>query len=385
MHNYGYSATQTEEIRAYPQPVKRFLARMTDRSLFAVVAVLLWILILKRTPVLAVGWKETIFGMVSLVVSVMIEALWLSTIGTTPGKWLFGIHLSMGNGRKLEFTDAFRRGMKRLIFAEAFYIPIISLITLHKSYKNCKQGIVMDYDDYVVYDVKNVPFVLGIIGTIAAEGVAFVLSVVLSIVFMTVPNSGDITTEQFIENYNHLVDYTYTKDTTRRMDEILRFDTRELSGIRYERASITFERHGEGDILEGISTRISAYDDGLYEYRHELLFMTMSLGEGSIKDRLDILFNKVYGMGLDKDVSFTYGKVECEYSVEIDNYKLFYGENIYSKNRGFTRFTYGKNPDGSVNYDEANITEHGRGRHSFEKIKDGEDGTLIINYHINKK
>ena len=63
-----------------------------------------------------------------------IEALFLSTLRTTPGKWLFGIKVITQSGNKLRYRTAISRALLVFIQGQALMIPLVSLITLIMSY-----------------------------------------------------------------------------------------------------------------------------------------------------------------------------------------------------------------------------------------------------------
>ena len=321
MYNYGYSAAQTEEIRAYPQPVKRFLARMTDFALSAVVTYAIYVFILGRAPIFAGIKDSAIFVMAAGAVSAFIEALMLCLFGTTVGKALFGIRITGGYGRKLGFKDALTRNFKRFLIGEGLMLPIISLVRMYKSYTACKDGNIMDYDDYTVYDVRERHVVLSAVGAVICAVTVFALTIVLTVCGMAAPNKGDINTEQFIENYNYLVDYTYSSDNTRKLDDTMRFVS-EDGAQPYENTSNNFYRIGKGEIIDGIELKIIGRN---YNYRYfhdfteEMDFIIMSLADSSLSDRFSMLKNGT-GVGLEQDISLEFGDTKVEYTIMKDNF-----------------------------------------------------------------
>jgi len=321
MYNYGYSATQTEEIRAYPQPIKRFLARMTDFALSAVVTYAIYVFILGRAPIFA-GMKDSaVFVMAAGAVSAFLEALMLCLFGTTPGKALFGIRITGGYGRKLGFRDALTRNFRRFLIGEGLMLPIISLVRMYKSYTACKNGNIMDYDDYTVYDIKHENIAVGIMGMAVCGAFSVLLVAYMTLMGMAPPNRGEITTEQFIENYNYLVDYTYSSDINRKLDDTMRFVSK--NGAQpYENTSNNFYRIGKGEIIDGIELKIVGRN---YNYRYfhdfteEMDFIIMSLADSSLSDRFNMLKNGT-GVGLEQDISLEFGDTKVEYTIVKDNF-----------------------------------------------------------------
>lgn len=85
---------------------------------------------------LLLGWALVFAG----------EPLLLSTWGTTPGKWLLGLELRDGEGRKLSRTEALERVWGVLWKGYGCEIPGYSLYRLYKSYRACGSGEGMPYD-----------------------------------------------------------------------------------------------------------------------------------------------------------------------------------------------------------------------------------------------
>ncbi|MBQ7093914.1 MAG: RDD family protein [Clostridia bacterium] len=390
MYNYRYSATQTEEIRAYPQPVKRFLARMTDFALSAVVTYAIYVFILGRAPIFAGIKDSAIFVMAAGAVSAFLEAVMLCLFGTSVGKVLFGIRITGGYGRKLGFRDALTRNFKRFLIGEGLMLPIISLVRMYKSYTACKDGNIMDYDDYTVYDVRERPVVLSAVGAVICAVTAFALTIVLTVCGMSVPNKGDINTEQFIENYNYLVDYTYSLDINRKLDDTMRFVS-EDGAKPYENTSVSFERIGKGEILDGIGLKIKGFNYNyryFYDYGNEMEFIVMSLADTGFADNFAVLKYGSMGLGLDNDVTVQFADIKAEYSVRMENYKLDIRQNADSKHSGGTFVSSGlvKNPDGTYTKDDSKAfsVSFGRGRHMFGPVDEEQKSTLEMNFRAEK-
>ena len=390
MYNYGYSVTQTEEIRAYPQPIKRFLARMTDFTLSAVVTYAIYVFILGRAPIFAGIKDSAVFVMAAGAVSAFIEAVMLCLFGTTPGKALFGIWLIGGYGRKLGFRDALTRNFKRFLIGEGLMLPIISLVRMYKSYTACKDGIIMDYDDYTVYDVKHENIAVGIMGMAVCGALSVLLVVYMTLMGMAPPNRGEITTEQFIENYNYLVDYTYSLDINRKLDDTMRFVS-EDGAKPYENTSVSFERIGKGEILDGIGLKIKGFNYNyryFYDYGNEMTFIVMSLADTGFADNFAVLKYGSMGLGLDNDVTVRFADIKAEYSVRMENYKLDIRQNADSKHSGGTFVSSGlvKNPDGTYTKDDSKAfsVSFGRGRHMFGPVDEEQKSILEMNFHAEK-
>jgi uncharacterized RDD family membrane protein YckC len=129
--------------------LKRFFARTIDYSIGGIVVGLLITHInifdnfLVRAIVIGgVIWRsdslriplEFILGYLVILVWGLVEAIMLSTWGTTPGKWVFRITLRNSNGEKLTFPDALKRSILVLSGGLGLGLPIVFLVTCILSY-----------------------------------------------------------------------------------------------------------------------------------------------------------------------------------------------------------------------------------------------------------
>ncbi len=74
--------------------------------------------------------SDNLFALVAIFAWVFIESLFLSTTGTTPGKWLFRIRLIPPSGEKPDYSTALSRSFKVWWRGLGIGFPLVSLITL---------------------------------------------------------------------------------------------------------------------------------------------------------------------------------------------------------------------------------------------------------------
>jgi|SRR5690554_2183510 len=77
------------------------------------------------------------------------EALFLFIIGTTPAKWLFGIHVKGGDGENLSFFQSLSRAFQVYISGEGLAIPIITLFSRISCYRSLRANGKMSWDSSV--------------------------------------------------------------------------------------------------------------------------------------------------------------------------------------------------------------------------------------------
>ena len=111
-------------------PWARFYARSIDYMLFYVLLDLAWPewrFHLLTTSVL-------LFSIVVLFAWTLPEALLLSVLGTTPGKWVLGLRVERKDGGALRIGEAWMRAVSVWLRGQGAGIPIVSLFTLGKAY-----------------------------------------------------------------------------------------------------------------------------------------------------------------------------------------------------------------------------------------------------------
>lgn len=111
--------------------------------------------------------NDTILGLVMLAVAVPVQALLLSTWGTTFGKALLGIKVTK-DGRKLYFGEAFKRELGVYLVGFGLGIPIVSVFTQIAAYDHLKKQGASSWDQ----DRGNVvthsnPSTIGIVAAVA--------------------------------------------------------------------------------------------------------------------------------------------------------------------------------------------------------------------------
>ncbi len=131
IENVGISST-TPVSAPQVRPWVRFWARMVDYALFAVFAGVALSYICPtatRFPSLILLFLAYIF----------VEALMLSSWGSTPGKALLKVKVRMHDGTKLLYFDALRRAFRVLWQGQGLCIPIVSLIANFCAYRRLRR------------------------------------------------------------------------------------------------------------------------------------------------------------------------------------------------------------------------------------------------------
>lgn len=157
---YNEQACKYQEINQ-KRPWVRWFARMCDYFIFNFMLSFIFYGIAINAPIFYWG-----FGMLFL--WNFVEALYLTTWGTTPGKWLLGTSVRDIYGNKLTYQAALSRGFSVWARGMGLGLPIVSLVTLITSYNQLNKPLGKTPWDieggYVVQHTKLNP--LGVIAVI---------------------------------------------------------------------------------------------------------------------------------------------------------------------------------------------------------------------------
>lgn len=218
-------STETNEIQApLKAPWRRFFARSLDLGLLATLLNLcLSILSPMKASSSSLAWSllETYLCWMFLF---LLEPLFLSKWGKTPGKWLFGLSIHQKDGSLLTRSQAFERLVMVFRTGEGYAIPFYSLYRNYKCYEIYTQEDSLPWDSDLCYEVK--PFRLrsafGYIVIVLFAGIFTFLIHTWTIL----PNGGTLTVAEFAENYNRILEYaeqdtlpSLTKDGKWKADE----------------------------------------------------------------------------------------------------------------------------------------------------------------------
>ena len=117
-----------------PHPWLRFFARMLDYTILNAVIKFQLIVVFRVRPVPS-NFMNILLGVAVGFLMIPFEALLLSKLGTTPGKFVFGIRLEdKREGGFLPYRDALSRAASVFLKGNGMYLPIIETITMAVRY-----------------------------------------------------------------------------------------------------------------------------------------------------------------------------------------------------------------------------------------------------------
>jgi len=149
----NYSVEGSEEDTFEVHPWLRFWARNMDLMLFAIL--LGYLLSFAPASVLKLIGRIQYIMPVSLLLWVLVEAILLSTWGTTPGKIIFGITIRDNNGNKPSFRSSLNRSASVWFWGMGCGINYVEVITEILSYKKLKDKGITRWDQNGKYNITH--------------------------------------------------------------------------------------------------------------------------------------------------------------------------------------------------------------------------------------
>lgn len=186
-------------------PWRRYFARYLDRGLLTLLFLAVLSLVLRRRPGDGLLWD--LFETYLLwSVQFLVEPLLLSTWGTTPGKWLFGLQVRSSDGRRLTFGEAASRLWELFRYGEGYGIPFYNLYRNYKSFRACADGEVLPWDQSreLSYSIRDTRPWRGA-AWLGAVGLDLGLSLLLGLNIIVPPVRDRLMIATFARNYNDAV------------------------------------------------------------------------------------------------------------------------------------------------------------------------------------
>jgi len=90
--------------------------------------------------------SDQLFGIAVIFIWVFVESMLLSTIGTTPGKWLLKTKILPPPGTQMNFSAAFARSFKVWWRGLGIGFPIASLVTLILAHNSLTKNGITSWD-----------------------------------------------------------------------------------------------------------------------------------------------------------------------------------------------------------------------------------------------
>ena len=204
--NQSVSIPLSDIIPEVRIPWRRYFARLLDFAVYSTLWNVFLALVMNINLSDRSNTGSVLNGIVVLIILLLLEPVLLSLFGTTLGKWILGIRVTDNEGRLLTYSDARARTWSVLLRGMGLRIPFYGPYRLWKSYKANNDGETLDWEYHSAITLKDEKGlrIFAYLGTHAA--LIGVLALTLAVAQMP-KNRGDITVEEFCENYNRLGKY----------------------------------------------------------------------------------------------------------------------------------------------------------------------------------
>lgn len=303
-----------------PHPWRRFFAFCFDVAYMTVIVNLIWLFVFNQYPSANWFWERSGYILLCVFVAFVEPLLIMSWVSTT-GKALFGIRILHKSGRKLTYKEGLVRSFRRLRYGMGFMIPVYSWYRLYKSYKKCAAGECMEWDADVRYDMpeKTRPFKY-----------IFFISVIILVHFlaeyqgMLPKNRGDLTVDEFVDNYNRAAAYFGYEYQTLDTDGTVYID--EEFEDMYP-APPTFRFETEENILKAVSFEYSGSWNDIQKYEgYDYLTIHSFLGA-----RVNCFEYSEYKEVINKCTKQTFSDILMKYKdVYIEKYTDLFNEHPFA-------------------------------------------------------
>ncbi len=269
--------------RAGPWP--RFFARTIDWSLLELLYAFVSVGLLDRPPMPS-GWWEAALKVVLLsAATLLLEPVFLWTLGATPGKLLLGLRVQGRDGAALPLGQACARAWGVLFWGEGLRIPFVSLWRNIKSFRDARQEYELPWEDGSdVISVGRTERRAAVVAVWLAVDLALTAGLVTH--YYMPLHRGELTAAEFAENVNRYMDHNLDYDHWRLREDGGWTDTFtpsvdnlgfNIDGTDFDPSPV--ELTVENGVVTGLSWRQSTLESITdVSYTHGLFVRALSVG-----------------------------------------------------------------------------------------------------------
>lgn len=312
-------------------PWRRFFARSLDLTIYSTIFETIAALGF-RINILETGFIYNVISiLLTLVFMIFVEAFLLSRFGTTPGKCIFGIKVTTKDGHNITFIEGLERTFGVIRYGLGFQIPFYDLYRQYKSYQDCRDGWQLEWDrdfQITLQDKKKLRIVL----FLAVNAILILLSLGVYQLSTLSVHRGELTVEEFCENYNAYARFFKFESDILLPDGTwqLKTETDSYTIDLYEYDNPDFEFLVEDGILKGVGFEIHKTNEDKNnpyvhsDYGKEILLATLSYLRA--QDNYNPCHDKSTSLiedmleNLDKDHSFRAYDVDVNYNIDVTGY-----------------------------------------------------------------
>lgn len=183
-------------------PWRRYFARSLDLMLCRVVPALLIVSVFRLNVDLSNWFLRILMLAVGMTVMFVVEPFLLRFFGTTPGKWMLGLSVESVDGGRLSLAEARERTSGVLWKGLGLSVPGVEQATLITSCYKHSKGEELSWERGSELRLDRAGWRVGLYAAVVL--LVLGLSVVTAMETQMPRHRGDITAEEFCDNYNSL-------------------------------------------------------------------------------------------------------------------------------------------------------------------------------------
>jgi len=235
----------------------RFFARSLDLFIYDTLINCIFLLGGVNVSAIPQGSKF-LLSLFAVALMLFLEPLLLMTWGTTPGKWIMGISIRLYNGKKLPYMDGLARTWGVICWGYGLFIPIYNIVRLIKSGVACGDGEELRWDDGCIMMQKDEKFRRWLF-LIGGYAVCVGLIALCTVSALMPDNRGELTVEDFVENYNDYAIFSKASDYRLSTDGYLRLSSAPGYYVSFTGNTVPkFSFHEENGIMTGFTISANA-------------------------------------------------------------------------------------------------------------------------------
>lgn len=320
-----------------PHPWRRWMARGLDGMLVSALFAFVWCIPLHHFLIRINDLASTVVGVLLMLA---LEPVLLHFFGTTPGKWLMGISVRNEEGMKPSWMQSWLRTWGVLRWGHGFYIPIYSIYRGYRCYKAEMEGETQEWDQSaettLCFRDTRLWRPWAVIGVQVA---LFGCMILIALASLLPPNRGDLTVEEFVENYQWYSRQLGYSDTWQLQEsgEFVRRDTSVII-VPEPEAPAPLQWTVEDGVLTGISmdiwqrkhytgdSRVQIEEHGNYHaFVQQLSAMALVGARAPLFSAIDVLNDaQAWGGEVESSVADLMG-VTLERETDLEGYEVIMG------------------------------------------------------------
>lgn len=263
--------------------VLRFFARQLDFFIYQTLINCTFLLSGVNIAALLQG-SRILLTLLGIALMLFMEPLLLCTWGTTPGKWIMGLSVRLYNGKKLDYMDGMARTFSVICWGYGFFLPIYSIVRLIMSGVACSNEEELRWDDGCVMMQKD-ENLLRWLPLFGAYALCVGLIVLCTLSAVMPNNRGELSVEEFVENYNDYAIFSNASDLRLDTNGRLQLSTSPGTGYSVSLGSSPlplFSFQEENGIMTGFTISLHCSSESLFpsSCANEILIASQSYING---------------------------------------------------------------------------------------------------------